>query len=132
MDAMQNRIVGLFGWMLLATCAGCNRQDTEAISRIGSKIAVHTQRHIEDINPKLDLHWPDSKKTTLQDIIQDRLRHENTLTDVVFEVIVKDKEVELRGNVKDPLQRQRAVELAETVAGVEKVNNAIQVIESEK
>jgi osmotically-inducible protein OsmY len=49
------------------------------------------------------------------------------LTDLKFEVAVKDKEVELKGMVKNALQRQRAIELAETLAGVERVVDSIKV-----
>jgi osmotically-inducible protein OsmY len=67
----------------------------------------------------------------LQEKIQDRLRWENTLTDVTVEVLVVNKEVELKGTVKTAQQRQRAIELAETVVGVDKVTDSIAQREAE-
>ena len=113
--------------------AGCNRQDTECLSRIGRKVAVHTKRNTGDIGSKLDVSWAGAKREpTLQEKVQDRLRWENTLTDVTFDVSVKDKQVELKGTVKTAQQRQRALELAETLAGVDKVTDAITVKEAEE
>jgi osmotically-inducible protein OsmY len=117
----------------LTTAVGCNRQDAECLSRIGRKISAHAKSSAGDVGTKLDVGWSGAKKEpTVQEKIQDRLRFENTLTDVAFEVTVKDKEVELKGTVKTALQRQRAIELAETLAGVEKVTDAIVVREVEE
>jgi osmotically-inducible protein OsmY len=126
------------GWwvvvlLLVTASAGCNRQDAECLARIGRKISAHAKSSAGDVGSKLDFGWAGSKKEpTLQEKIQDRLRWESTLTDVTFEVVVKDKEVELKGTVKGALQRQRAIELAETLAGVEKVTDAIVVREAEE
>ena len=49
------------------------------------------------------------------------------MTDIALEVTVKDKDVALKGTVKNASQRQRAIELAETVAGVDKVTDALVV-----
>ncbi len=115
-----------------ATCAGCNRNDAECVSRIGRKVATHTKHNAGDLGAKLDVSWLGKKEPTLQEKIQDRLRWENTLTDVTFEVIAKDKEIELKGTVKTANQRLRAIELAETTVGVDKVNDAITVKEAEE
>src|SRR5438132_5436867 len=102
-----------------ALAAGCNRQDAECLGRIGRKVAAHTKNSAGDVGAKLDFSWPAAKKEpTLQEKIQDRLRYENTLTEIAFEVNVKDKEVELKGTVKTAQQRQTAMILADTVAGV--------------
>lgn len=125
------RYICLIGLALFA--AGCNRQDTECLARIGRKIAVHAKNSAGDVGAKLDLSSLGGKREpTLQEKIQDRLRFENTLTEITFEVHVKDKEVELKGEVKNALQRQRAIELTETLAGVERVTDAIKVREDDE
>src|SRR5262249_44762703 len=117
----------LIAVMLTTTAVGCNRQDTECLSRIGKKVAVHAKRNAGDVGAKFDIGWLGKRESTLQEKVQDRLRFENTLTDVTFEVTVKDKEVDLKGTVKNAQQRQRAIELAETLAGVDRVTDAITV-----
>ena len=47
-------------------------------------------------------------------------------------MIVKDKEVELKGQVKTAEQRQRAIELAEMLVGVEKVTDSLTVREADE
>jgi hypothetical protein len=108
--------------------AGCNRQDTDCLSRIGRKLAAHTKRGAGEVGAKVDISWPGSRKEpSLQEKVQDRLRWENTLSDVTLEVNVKDKEIELKGVVKTAQQRLRAIELTETLAGVDKVTDSIAV-----
>ena len=116
---------------LLLLAVGCNRQDTDCLSRIGRKLAAHAKAGSGEVGAKIDLSWAGKREPSLQDKIHDRLRFENTLTDVAFEVHVNGKEIDLKGSVKTALQRQRAIELAETVAGVEKVNAEILVREAE-
>ena len=120
-------IILVLSFACIIMASGCNRQDTECLSRIGRKLAAQAKAGTGEVGGKIDLSWAGKREPGLQDKIQDRLRFENTLTDVTFEVRVKDKEVDLKGSVKSPLQRQRAIELVETVAGVEKVNADILV-----
>jgi osmotically-inducible protein OsmY len=106
--------------------AGCNQQDADCLSRIGRKVAAHARSSAGDVGTKVDLRWARGEPN-LQDKVLDRLRFENALAELTFEVSVKDKEVELKGTVKTPSQRQRAIELAETVAGVDKVIDSLKV-----
>src|SRR4051794_14487068 len=99
--------------------AGCNRQDAERLSSIGRKVVVHAKNNAGDVGSKLDVGL--KKEPTLQERIQDRLRTDKQLAEFTLEVNVKDKEVELKGNVKTAQQRQRALDLAEIV-GIDKVN----------
>ena len=111
---------------------GCNRQDAECLSRMGRKVSAHAKASTGELGSKIDLGWVGMKREpSLQDKVQDRLRFENTLTDITFEVTVKDKQVELKGIVKTPSQRQRAIELADTTVGVEKVIDSIIVREDD-
>ena len=125
MPGEMRTLIGL----LLIGLVGCNRHDTEAIARIGRKITAHAKTTTEEVTGKLDIRWAARREPSLQEKILERLRWENTLTDVSFEVMVNEKEVELKGTVHSPLHRQRAIELAETVVGVEKVIAKIEVRE---
>lgn len=121
-----------YGLLLLAV-VGCNRQDAECVSRIGRKVAAHTRRNTGDLGSKVDLGRLGSRKEpTVQDKILDRLRWENTLSEFTFEVTLKEKDVELKGTVKTPQHKLRAIELAETTIGVHGVIDAITVREPEE
>lgn len=64
----------------------------------------------------------------MQERILDRLHTDKLVSEFTFEVNVKDKEVELKGVVKNAQQRQRALDLAEIV-GIDKVTDAITLSE---
>jgi osmotically-inducible protein OsmY len=104
--------------------AGCNRQDADRLSSIGRKLAAHAKSSTGDLGAKVDARL--KKEPTLQERIQDRLRCDKMLAEFTLEVNVKDKEVELKGNVKTAQQRQRALDLADIV-GVDRVSDAIVV-----
>lgn len=115
---------------ILAAQAGCNRNDADCLSRAGQKVVAHARHTYGDLGGKVDVPFLGSKREpTLQEKIHDRLRFDKALKDVPFEVHVKDKEVELKATLTNPEQRQRAIELAESVVGVEKVNDATQLRE---
>lgn len=121
----------LLGFALIAT--GCNRHDAEVLSRIGKRVATHARNGVGEVGSKVDLSWAGARKEpSLQEKAQDRLRYENTLTEFHLEVIGKEKEIELKGVVATPSQKQRAIELTETIAGVERVIDSIQVREGEE
>jgi osmotically-inducible protein OsmY len=56
-----------------------------------------------------------------------RLRWDKTLSEAPIDVQTNGAVVELRGKVRDLTQRRRAVELAGTTAGVEKVNDLLEM-----
>ncbi len=114
----------------LAAAPGCNRNDADCLSRVGNKIAGHTKSNFTEIGGKVDFRWPGGRREpTLQEKIHDRLQFDKSLKDAALEVIVKDNEVTLKGKLANLDQRQRAVELAESVIGVEKVTDATQLVE---
>jgi hypothetical protein len=117
---------------LLTAATGCTRQDTECISRIGRKVSAHARNNAGDLGTMFDLAWVSARKEpSLQERIQDRLRFDKSLAEFTFEVCVKDKEVEVKGQVKTAEQRQRAIELAESLVGVERVIDSITLREAE-
>ena len=69
------------GSLCILALIGCNRNDTESLSRIGRSLAGHARSNADDLGAKLDLRWLGKKTPTLQEKIQDRLRFENTLTE---------------------------------------------------
>src|ERR1051325_9762129 len=110
-------VVASLSFLLLASVVGCNREDAEALARIGHKIAAYTRSSADEMSTNLDLPWKaDRKAPALQEKIHDRLRWDNLLTECALQVHVKDKEVELKGSVKTAQQRQHAIELVQTVA----------------
>ncbi len=109
---------------LLALVSGCKRQDTESLGRIGRKVLdrAHVatagfQEKLSGLKGNLGLH----------ERVSHRLRWDKALAELTVEVNGTGAEVELKGIVKTADQKRRAVELAETTAGVERVSDSLQV-----
>jgi len=122
-------------WWLVALglCAqaGCNRGDTDALARIGRKLADRTGGATAGLRDKLQgLKSATGPGDGLQERVNYRLRWEKVLADATIEVAVSGKEIELKGSVKNAEQRTRAVELAESTAGVERVLVSLTVAEA--
>jgi hypothetical protein len=64
---------------------------------------------------------------TLEGRVAARLHWEKSLSGAQIQVLVKGEAVELRGTVASQEQKQRAVQLAETTAGVERVSDLLTV-----
>ena len=114
------------GCLLAVALAGCGRQDTDCLSRVGRKLLDRTQCATHGLRGKLDLGLPAGG---LQERVQQRLRADRALAETAIEVTAQGAEVELKGTVKTRDQRMRAVDLAETTVGVEKLSDVLQVSE---
>ena len=115
-------------WLLwtLTLLAGCNRQDTEALTRIGKKLASRTEVVGSDLKILAASSWQVEQEPGLASRVAARLRWDKQLADTPIEVQATDTTVELRGKVRGLEQRRRAVMLAESTAGVEGVRDALQ------
>jgi hypothetical protein len=123
------------GWhgllAILVILSGCNRQDTDRLARVGRKGLARAETCLGTLAASLPGGWPgrldgltDAAGLDLR--VSARLRWEKTLAEAPIEVQAVGAVVELRGKVQDLAQRRRAVEIAETTAGVEKVNDLLE------
>ena len=120
-------------WLLLglaALTAGCSRQDSERLARIGKHIAARAEALTADCRAGLGSSWhgvgegvgPGAR-------VWARLRWDKALAGLPIQVHAAGDTIELKGTVRDLAQRRRAVELAESTSGVEKVNDQLQIAE---
>jgi hypothetical protein len=115
-------LAGLLGLTALAT--GCNQQDAEAMNRIGKKLAAVAG----DIKDNLGGGWqglynsmgPEGRVAT-------RVHWDKNLAEAKIQVKASGSDIELTGNVQNQEQKRRAVELAETTAGVDRVTDNLEV-----
>lgn len=105
---------------LLPTATGCQKSDADALVSIGSRIAQRTHGLAEQFQQKCP-----TLPGSLESRIRQRLQSDKALVDTSIEVIVDDKNVELKGNLPTPDQMRRAVELAESTVGVDNVTNSL-------
>jgi hypothetical protein len=114
------------GWLVLGLAglaAGCSREDTERLARIGKYVGAHAEAFSADWREGVGDSWHGS----LQARVAARLRWDKGLEGLAIRVRAAGGTVELKGTVQHPGQRQRAVELAQTTAGVEKVTDLIRL-----
>src|SRR5262249_33730448 len=116
------------GWLLLGLAglaAGCSREDTERLSRIGQRIGAHVEVLTADCCQGVGDSW----HGTVEARVAARLRWDKGLEGAAIQVRAAGGTVELKGTLQVPGQRQRALEQAQTTAGVEKVNDQLRLAE---
>jgi osmotically-inducible protein OsmY len=109
---------------------GCSNQDQAHLARCGRKIADRLENLIHS-DGKLAAVWQSvqgcSDEAALDARISARLRWDKVTADAQVQVKAAGGVVELKGTVRDPDQRRRAVELAEGTVGVEKVTDSLEI-----
>lgn len=108
---------------------GCNRQDTDAMARIGRKIAERSQEATAGLREKISTGLPEVG--SLHHRVQRRLQWDKALEGATIELHVHGVEVELKGAVKTLEQRRRAVDLVENTQGVESILDNLRVENSD-
>jgi hypothetical protein len=120
-------------WLLagvLVLGAGCNRQDADRLSRLGRKGLDRVETTLAGLTCSLTGGQagipcgPGEGRLDLR--VSARLRWDKNLAGEAIEVRAQGGLIELKGKVADLARRRRAVELAETTVGVEKVNDLLE------
>ena len=121
-------------WLALSLASlalGCNSDDTAHLGRLGRLVGGQIERMTVDPNSKLVKGWHSLRDgcedAGLDGRVSLRLRWEKVLAEVPIQVKATGDLVELRGMVADLSQRRRAVELAESTVGVQKVIDALEL-----
>jgi len=109
---------------LCVLAAGCNQQDVDGLGRVGKKVMAQARSAAGPLRDKFDSGV--RGLAGLRERVQSRLQWDRQLADVAIEVHVSAAEVELKGSVKTEDQRRRAIELAESTQGVERVIDSLQ------
>lgn len=122
-----------YGWLLLGVvvACGCSNEDRDRLARVGRVAADKVEHLTSGANGKLASGWQafraDLDEMALDARVSARLRWDKTLTDVPIQVHAAGGIVELQGTVNDLAQRRRAVELAESTVGADKVKDLMEV-----
>jgi hypothetical protein len=114
----------------LAVLGGCDRQDADRLASMGHRAAGHLEHVSGGAQGKLAIALRGllpGNCDTLEGRITARLHWDKSLSGAAIQVYAAGETVELRGTVASQEQRQRAVQLAETTAGVEHVSDLLTV-----
>jgi hypothetical protein len=111
--------------------AGCSRQDTDRLAKIGSILAERTEKAVDVFKDDFAEDWKglDNRFQQREALrrVATRLQAEKSLVEARIEVAGRGEVIELKGEVKDLVQKRRALELAETTLGVTKVEDHLRI-----
>ena len=104
---------------------GCNRQDTEALTRIANKIHSRSEVASSAVQANAAASWNVVGEPSLDVRVAGRLRWDKELSGLAIEVVNTANGIELRGQVQTMEQRRRAMMIADTTAGVTSVTDSL-------
>jgi osmotically-inducible protein OsmY len=131
MDYVRSRAWALLLGTVALTSFGCNNQDSERLARVVDKVAEKVESAVTGPDGRLPTGWQavrfDTNEMALDARVSARIRWDKNLAGAKIEVSAQDTVVQLKGVVRDLNQRRRAVDLAESTMGVEKVTDALEI-----
>jgi hypothetical protein len=130
---MQATQIRRCGWLLaaLALMGGCKKEDTERLGRVGRKLGDRAEALSAEATGQILAGWT-AARSSIEDSrldarVRSRLKWDKTLVGAAIAVEIVGKEVWLKGTVVNLTQRQRAVQLADSTLGVEKVVDQLTI-----
>jgi osmotically-inducible protein OsmY len=123
---------GRLGLVVLVCSAGCGREDADRLARVGHKAAEKFEDVTAGAQAKLANGWKAVRgslgEATTDSRVALRLSWDKSLAGAGIRVSSQQPGVvHLHGSVADVEQQRRAVNLAETTQGVEKVVDELTV-----
>jgi osmotically-inducible protein OsmY len=126
---MRLGLIWLLAGLGLLLC-GCNHDDAERLARVSQKAAAHVLAAAPDAGNKLRNGWQGVRGGSLDAALDARvalrLQWDKDLADTSITVTAVDGVVELKGTVQTLAQRQKAITLAQSTAGVTQVTDSLQ------
>jgi osmotically-inducible protein OsmY len=127
---MRRRECLLLGLLLLS---GCQNKDADQLARLGTKLGQKVEAVFVGNSGRVAQNWPALPihlgEVALDARVSARLRWDKQLSGATIKVSADGGTVELQGKGLTLEQRRRAVELAESTAGVEKVTDKLETSE---
>ena len=123
------------------TPSGCEKEDPEHLANLAKKVASRAEPAVNT----LDAQWIQRFRTSPEappaplpaavpvgepDVVArvtSRLRYEKSLAGSSIQVVAIEGGLELKGKVQGAAQKKRAVELAESTTGVDRVSESLEV-----
>jgi hypothetical protein len=116
---------------------GCTSQDAAHLAQIGRQTAAKVGTLAGGPEGRLAVGWQavhsqGGGTAALEARVAARLRWEKTLAEIPLQIQATGRVIELKGTVPTLAQRRRAVELAESTVGVERVVDALELPNAER
>jgi osmotically-inducible protein OsmY len=128
---MQKRMLVIWVPLLALAGSGCSGEDTARLGSIGRTLVARARALSESADGKLPSGWQAARgaveASALAGHVGARLRWDKALVDTAIEVSADGTSVELKGRLDTQEQKRRAIEIAESTAGVEKVLDSLEM-----
>ena len=115
---------------LALAATGCNKADNERLGKLGGVLRQKSEKLIAG-NNKVIRGWQTVPlhlgEVAVDARVSARLSWDRALEDTEIQVQLTEGVVELTGMVRNGEQQRRAVELAQSTLGVEKVNDRLEI-----
>jgi len=126
----MRKIIAIVLAPILVLVTGCGKQDKEILANIGRKITSKFDSAASPTRKKLEMGIQAMRGEILESSIEDsvlfRIRTDKNLKDQKIEVSSKEEGVILlKGTVPDEQSKLRAIEVAESTRGVNKVESEL-------
>jgi hypothetical protein len=121
--------------------AGCEKEDPEHLANLARMVAGRAGPVVDSVDtewvqrfrahpeqPPVPVAVP-AAEPGIEARVTARLRWEKSLADASIQVIANEGGIELKGKVTRVAQKKRAVELAESTTGVDRVTESLEVDE---
>lgn len=126
---MMSSVLKLLAVAVVLPLTGCTGEDAELLSRAwrtaGNKVHEATGVARNRLSSSLHSLQGDS----LKEHVRNRLLHDKELTGITVEILEEEGVVTLDGEVGAEAQKERAVGIAESTVGVEKVVDQLRIRE---
>jgi osmotically-inducible protein OsmY len=109
---------------LAAVPFGCDRTDGNRLANVGRKVAEKVQVLVPERTP---FGAPITTSSNVEDRVKERFRSDRFLSPIQFEFAVDGSTIRLKGIVDDEVLKKRAVEIAGSTVGVDKVIDELTV-----
>ena len=130
------------GILLACVCllpAGCEKEDPEHLANVARKVANKAEPLVGSVDADW-MQWLRSAPAAATPAVPEpvvepdavarvtaRLHWEKSLADSSIQVVASEDGIELKGKVRDAAQKKRAVELAESTTGVDRVTESLEI-----
>jgi osmotically-inducible protein OsmY len=125
-----------------ALFSGCTDQDATRISKVsgkalkraerltgeaGEQMGINLNKVEKQVEKKLDVVKPDTDGQDVSQRVQTRLKWDDLLEGLTIRVRAEKGTITLSGKVRNEMQRRRALVLAESTKGVDRVVDAMEL-----
>jgi hypothetical protein len=111
---------------IVSVTSGCDKQDGDRLARVGRKVTQKVEALIPERSPfgnSIGL----GKNPSVEDRVRERFKSDRHLALQAIEITADGNTIHLKGTVDREVLKRRAVDIAESTIGVDKVVDELAI-----